>query len=133
MTQPWRRFPDVQAALVALLEQLAGGAQHTGIETPENLQDVMPFIRVRRVAGASDQLHDYADVDVDVFAAEYRQAEPLAERVRQFLTGPKHRVGDVVLDRIVCQSAPVELPWAPGVRRIGATYLVVSRRYTAVS
>ncbi|MFI7608785.1 hypothetical protein ACIBTV_27245 [Micromonospora sp. NPDC049366] len=134
MTAPWSRFPDVQRALAALLEPLAGGAGHTGAQTPENLQQVLPFIRVYRRGGSSDRFNDYASVEVDVFAATYggdSGAEALSERVRQFLTGQPHAIGPVVLDRITCTSAPAERPWAPDVRRIGATYQVVSRRYAA--
>jgi hypothetical protein len=128
------RFPDIEDALVVLLEPLAGGEDHTGTETPANLQDVLPFIRVVRTGGFSDQVNDYATVDIDTFDATYRTGvKPLAERVRQFLTGQTHRVGGVVLDRITCPNAPAELPWAPGMRRMGATYTVVSRRYLAAS
>lgn len=128
MTTPLRRFPDVQRALVAILGPLVDG--RAGTQTPDDLELKMPFIRVTRTGGPSDHVNDYAYVDVDVFAGTYSVAEPLAERVRQLLTGPPLRAGDVILDRISCESAPAELPWAPGVRRFGATYLVVSRRYT---
>ncbi|GAA3750853.1 hypothetical protein [Micromonospora maritima] len=124
------RFPDVQKTLAALLEPLAGGPGHAGSETPEDLQNVLPFIRIiRRPGGVSDNVNDYAFVDVDVFAARYDLAEPLAEDVRQFLTGRPHAVGPAVLDRITCPGGPAERPWGPGVRRFGATYRVVSRRY----
>jgi hypothetical protein len=127
------RFPDVQRALATLLEPLAGGEAHTGIETPAGLQEVLPFIRVTRGGGPSDNVNDYARVDIDVFHSTYAESEPLAERVRQFLTGQKHRLGAVVIDRIECPNTPAELPWAPGIRRMGATYTVVSRRYRAAS
>ncbi|MFG1872151.1 hypothetical protein [Micromonospora arborensis] len=131
MTQPWHRFPDVQAALVVLLEGLAGGPAHTGIETPEDLLAATPFIRVRRIGGTSDHLHDWATVEVDVFHTTYRGGEERAERVRELLTGTKLRVGPMVLDNVICQVSPTELPWGPGIRRFGATYRVVSRRYRA--
>ncbi|WP_431881821.1 hypothetical protein [Micromonospora chalcea] len=130
MTAPLRRFPDVQRALVSILGPLVDG--RAGTETPSDLEKKMPFIRVLRTGGPSDRVNDYATVDVDVFAATYTAAEPLAERVRQLLTGPPLRAGAAILDRISCESAPVELPWAPGVRRFGATYLVVSRRHTSI-
>lgn len=130
MTAPTRRFPDVQRALVAILAPLVGG--RAGTETPGDLESKMPFIRVLRTGGPSDHIYDYATVDVDVYASTYTQAEPLAEQVRQLLTGPPLRTDAIVIDRISCESAPVELPWAPGVRRFGATYVVVSRRYTAI-
>ncbi|MGC4886700.1 hypothetical protein [Micromonospora sp. DT227] len=129
MTQPWSRFPDVQAALLLILGSLAGGPGHTGIATPEDLLAAVPFVRVRRLGGNSDLLHDWATVEVDVFDTTYRGGEELAERVRQMLTGAKHRAGPAVLDSVTCQVSPTELPWGPGVRRFSATYRVVSRRY----
>lgn len=129
MTTPLRRFPDVQRALVTILGPLVDG--RAGAETPSDLESRMPFIRVIRTGGPSDRVNDYATVEVDCFAGTYTAAELLAEQVRQLLTGPPLRAGAAILDRISCESAPTELPWAPGVRRFGATYVVVSRRYTA--
>lgn len=123
------RFPDVQKLLVADLETLAG-AGHTGIETPVNLGDVLPFVRVRRIGGPSDRLNDYATVDVDVYEALYGDGELLAEQVRQYLCGPPPPIA--ALDRVDCETGPRELPWGDGnVRRWGATYHVVARRRAA--
>ncbi|MFG3710886.1 hypothetical protein [Micromonospora sp. NPDC047730] len=127
MTAP--RFPDVQKVLAAALAALVGGPEHTGSETPDDLQDRLPYIRVRRRGGPSDRFSDYASVEVDVFASRYDVAEPLAEAVRELLTGTPITVGRAVIDRITCPNGPVERPWGPGVRRFGATYRVVSRRY----
>lgn len=132
MTAPLRRFPDVQKALAAIVESLVG-AGRAGSETPEDLEQRLPYVRILRIGGYSDRLTDFATVEVDVFAGTYAQAEPLAERIRQHLTGPPLRVGPVVLDRITCESGPVELPWAPRVRRFNASYVVRSRRYAATS
>lgn len=129
MTTPLRRFPDVQVILVNLLEEFVG-LDRTGIETPVNLQARLPFIRVVRTGGSSGLLVDHATVDVDCFGTGYTATELLAEQVRQYLTGPPLRYGPQILDRITCESSPTELPWAPGMRRIGATYLVTARRYT---
>lgn len=127
MTSPFRRYPDVQRLLVDELEALTG-AGHTGIETPVNLADVLPFVRVLRIGGFSDRLNDRATVDVDVFAASYSAGELLAEQVRQHLVGPPPPV--VLLDRVDCEIAPRELPWGDGtVRRWNATYLVTARRH----
>lgn len=130
MTTPLYRFLDVQAVLVDELEALVGTG-HTGVETPANLADVLPFVRIRRTGGPSDRLNDYASIDIDVFAALYTAAELLAERVRQHLCGPPPPVS--TLDRIDCDIGPRELPWGDGtVRRWGASYSVVSRRHTVL-
>ncbi len=127
MTSPFRRFPDVQRLLVDELEALAG-ADRTGIETPTNLGDVLPFVRILRIGGFSDRLNDRSTVDVDVFASTYSAGELLAEQIRQHLVGPPPPV--TVFDRIDCEIAPRELPWGDGtVRRWNATYAVTSRRY----
>lgn len=125
-----RRFPDVQVLLVRHLEQLLG-AGHTGIETPADLAGGLPFARIRRIGGLSDRLQDFASVDIDVFAGGYAATELLAEQIRQDLVGPPPPLP--LLDRITCETAPRELPWGDGstIRRFGATYAVVARRYTA--
>lgn len=128
-----RRFPDPQRtvadALVAAGLVAAGGA---GAQTPPDLQTRLPFIRVVRIGGGSDQVNDSASIDLDVFADLYTSAELLAERVRQFLVGPPP---PALLDRVECVSGPQELPWddTGPVRRFGATYLVVSRRSVVVA
>lgn len=130
MTTPFQRFPDVQRLLVAELEALAGDGR-TGIETPGDLADRLPFVRVLRVGGFSDRLNDRASVDVDVFAATYTAGELLAEQVRQHLVGPPPPVG--ALDRVDVEVAPRELPWGDGtVRRWNATYTVIARRRTVL-
>lgn len=121
------RFPDVQKVLVATLQPLAGGVTHTGTATPPNLAEVLPFVRVRRVDGPRDRVNDYAQVEVDVFAAAYAAGEPLAEAIAQFLSTA--RAVSPLLDRIECDTAFRELPHGNGVvRRWGATFTVVSRR-----
>lgn len=128
MTTPLWRFPDAQAVLVDLLEQFTGPGR-TDTETPDNLLEVLPFIRVLRSGGLSDRVSDHARVEVDVFATTYAQAEETAEAVRQYLIGTPLRSGPAVIDRVQCDQGPVEKPWAPGIRRFGATYSIVSRRY----
>ena len=123
------RFPDVQRVLVEILTTLAGGAGHVGTETPRELKASLPFVRVRRLSGPSDTVNDYPTVDIDVFAALYSEAEPLAEEIREFLT--VRRAPSPLLDRIRCEAGPHELLWGDGtVRRILATYTVVTRRRT---
>lgn len=129
MTAPFLRFPDVQRVLVDGLVVLTG-ADRTAIETPADLADRLPFVRVLRVGGHSDRLNDVAVVDVDVFAATYTDGEQLAEQIRQYLVGPPPPIG--VLDRVDCEIAPRELPWGDGqVRRWNATFHITSRRRLA--
>ncbi len=109
------------------LEDIAG-AGRTGVETPVNLEDVLPFVRVLRVGGNRERFNDLAVVDVDAFAATYSAAQTLAEDIAEFLMGPPPGVPE--LDLVVCEVGPRELPWADDntVRRWGATYRLISRR-----
>ncbi len=123
-----RRFPDVQVLLVNDLETLAGDGR-TAIETPPDLEERLPFVRIRRSGGSSDRLNDVATVDIDVFAGTYTAGELLAEQIREYLVGPPPPLAAV--DRVVCEAAPRELPWGQPdgpVRRWGATYQLISRR-----
>ncbi len=124
VTTPFLRFPDVQRLLVADLAQFGA----TGVETPTDLNDRLPFVRVVRTSGPSGRTSDTSRIDVDVFAVSYLAAEQLAERIRQYLTGPPP--GPVLLDRVDCLIGPRELPWDEDglVRRWGAEYEAVTRR-----
>lgn len=131
MSQPvitWR-FPDVQRVLVDALTVFVG-PDRTDIETPDDLQARLPFVRIVRTGGGRGRLNDLATVEIDVFAGSYAQAQPLAESISQWLCGPPPPIP--VLDRVVCAVAPRELPWGDvNVRRLGATYQVVTRRVRA--
>ncbi len=124
LTTPFLRFPDVQRILVADLAQFGS----TAIETPEDLNDRLPFVRIVRTSGGSGRISDTARVDIDVFAGTYLAAEQLAEQIRQYLCGPPP--GPHFLDRVDCLIGPRELPWDDDglVRRWGAEYEATTRR-----
>ncbi len=126
-----RRFPDIQRLLIGALTA-AGFGVHAAIETPANLRDVLPFVRVRRIGGWSDRVNDHPTVDVDVFGATYAATEPLAVAVREWLVGPPSPIWQ--LDHVDVEAEPRELPWGEpdaGIRRWGATYRAVTRRSTS--
>ncbi len=122
------RFPDVQRLLIDALVGLAGGDEHTGIETPVDLADRLPFVRCRRIGGPSDRLNDFPRIEIDVFAATYSAAENLAETIRQWLCGPPPPLP--ALDHAECDIGPRELPWGDGssIRRWSAEYQITARR-----
>lgn len=124
---PTLRFPDVQRLLLDGLEGIVGSG-HVAIETPDDLEEQMPFVRVRRGGGHSDHVTDYPTVDIDVFAALYPTAQGLAEDIRDWLVGPPPPIPRI--DHAQCTAAPQELPWdaQSPVRRIGATYRLQTRR-----
>ncbi len=124
-----RRFPDMNIVFRNLIAQLVGADTNVGPQTPEDLASRPWFIRARRIDGGSDEVNDYPVMEVDVFAPTYAVGEPLAERVRQWLT--RRRVSPLI-DRVDCPTGPQELPWGDGrMRRFGATYDVVARRIPA--
>ncbi len=124
-----RRFPDMNIVFRNLIAQLVGSDTNVGPETPDDLVSREWFIRAHRIDGGSDEVNDYPVMEVDVFAPTYAVGEPLAERVRQWLT--RRRVSPLI-DRVECPNGPIELPWGDGrMRRFGATYDVVARRIPA--
>lgn len=117
-------FPDIELAVVDLLALLA----NAGTVTPADLQARLPFHKVHRFGGSDDRITDTARVDVDTFAADH-SGRVAAEAVRQVLLAGPHRVGAVVLDRVLTASAPVEVPYGgTGVRRWTASYQISARR-----
>lgn len=121
-----RRFPDVVRLLVTALEALHDPAR-TGPETPENLQQLLPFVRVQRIGGGRDRLNDFPTVSVDVFADSYSVAEALADDVDQWLTGPPPPLPE--LDRAIHDIAPRRLPWGDErIFRFQSQYTIVARR-----
>lgn len=125
---PLSRFPDVQRVLADGLAFLAGGLDHSDIKTPDNLERVLPFIRVRRIGGPRDVVNDHPTVEIDVFDKLYADVERLAETVSQYLCGPPPPFWQ--FDSVECDPGPRELPWGDTalIRRFGATYHITSRR-----
>lgn len=122
-------FPDLESAVGAALADIAGGEDHWDTLTPADLQQQLPFIRVRRFGGSDDRLTDQARVDIDYFAATRAAAWAGAEAVRQRLISRPLRVGAVVIDQVTTTSGPIEVPWDdPDIRRITATYTASARR-----
>lgn len=122
-------FPDVEALLLAWLETVAS-PDRVNTETPDDFTGLLPFIRAYRFGGSTSTFNDFADVQVDVFAALRSQGLPLARSIRDALIGPPPPVAG--FDRVDCGGSPVELPWSDDkqVRRWGATYRIVCRRRT---
>lgn len=135
MTQPiFRRFPDAARTIAKILEPLVGNPLRIGTRTPASLTGLMPFVRVVRRGGPSDDLNDYAYVYVDVIGDNLAAAEKLAEQIRQKLTTTKVRLGSIIVDRVTCDSAPEEVePWASGINRYESRYTIVFRRYSAAA
>lgn len=119
---------DVEVLLVAYLETVVDSPAQADTETPADFTGLTPFVRAYRSAGSSDRLHDFADIQLDVFHQLRSVAVPLARRIQALLIGPPPPIS--AFDRIECPVSPRELPWGDDdtIRRWGATYRVVSRR-----
>jgi hypothetical protein len=125
------RFPDPARILVELLDGYAfatATVKKAGIVTPSDLDEQLPYIRVRVGGGLRDHLQWKPTATLDIFAPTYELGWPLVEDVDERLT--RHRVTGI--DRIGVNSGPQEIEWI-GERfrswRIG--YEVVVRRLTS--
>lgn len=119
-------FPDVAAAMLTGLSDLAP----TGIVTPPDLQESLPFLRIERTGGSDNSWTDTATIPVDAFASTYQDARDLAESVRQRLLTWPVNLGGVQFDHVTTLTAPNEVPWSTdqSIHRFTATYRVTVRR-----
>ena len=129
MTAPLATFPDVEDAILVLLEDLAT----VGTFTPADLKDHLPFVLAYRFAGTDDGITDRAVVGIDTFAATRDVGLALAEQVRQRIVAAPHVVevndSPVVIDTARTAEAPHEVAYGDsGVRRWVSSYTVTVRR-----
>lgn len=121
-------FPDIEVVVVLLLQDLVGGADHCDTETPSDLLDKLPFIRVRKVDGFRGKLADQPVCEIDTFALKRAVAQPLSEQVYERLMG-RPRSPSPAIDTTFCNESPRELPWGDErIRRWSATYGFSLRR-----
>lgn len=117
---------DIEAVLNPWAEHTFG--VFAGAETPADLEERLPVIRIERGGGSDDRFGRSPRVFVDVFAATADEARTLANAIRDallFLRGPVH--GAVIRD-VRCDSGPSRQPWAnTEIHRRGATYTVSLR------
>lgn len=97
-------------------------------ETPADLEQRLPVVRVQRLGGPDERFAQYPRVAVDVFTATADQGRTLAGQIADallFLRGP---VGGAVIRGVRCDSGPARMPWAnESIHRRGATYTVSLR------
>lgn len=123
------RFADMATTVAQLLVSVVGPGR-TGIATPDSLVGIMPFVRATRGGGPRDRISDRARIFIDVFDSDYDRGFAMAESIAAFLEPGRLRLGAVLIDRVVIDSAPQEVaPWAPGIFRFEARYTIVSRRH----
>lgn len=117
---------DIEAVLAPWLEQTTG--VFSAAETPADLENALPMIRVERGGGGDGRFSLHPRVHVDVFAATADEARTLSNSARDalvFLRGP---VNGAVIREVRCDSGPSRQPWAnEAIHRRGATYTVSLR------
>ncbi len=129
MTAPIERdFPNIERLIASIFMTDFGGAEHVGSETPDDLEAVLPFLRVQRVGGPRTHLFDYPTVEVSLFDVDELTGAPLASQVGNRLLDkpPPHPS----IDLVTCDPAFRELPWGGNedVRHWGATFFLETRR-----
>jgi hypothetical protein len=124
------RFPDVARILVDLLDGYAFNAatiRKAGTVTPGDLEDQLPYIRVRAGGGPRDHLNWLTTATLDVFCPTYELGVLLVEDVDERLT--QHRVAGI--DRVGTSSGPQEVEWlGDRFRSWRISYEVAVRRLT---
>ncbi|MFD6363770.1 hypothetical protein ACFWFX_28600 [Streptomyces roseolus] len=99
-----------------------------GAETPPDLENRLPFVRVERVGGADGRFRQHPRVAVDVFAATTDEARALSSAARDALIALRGEVRGAVVSHVECDSGPSREPWANSeIRRRGAIYTVTLR------
>ena len=126
------QFVDVEGALVTWLQGQFPAAR-VCTETPANLGDVVPVIRVERIGStATPPLLDTAIGYVDVFVGTRGAARALAVAGQSaflgVLPGSDLAGGSVPTSGVTQQSGPAWRPYDDSaVRLVGSTYGVVVR------
>jgi hypothetical protein len=117
---------DVEAVIAPWLEATLGIT--AGAETPPDLEERLPFIRVERIGGPDDRFAAHPRIAVDVFAASSDEARTHSDQVREALVFVNGPVGGAVVRGVRCDAGPSRQPWAnPAIYRRGATYTVSLR------
>lgn len=123
-------FIDTEKAVLLLLADLADG--NVDIETPSDLQDHLPFVRVERLGGQGTRWTDSPRIAVDVFAARGSRssAVSLAFACQARLLSFPHVIDSVgVIDKVVTDISPNEVPWPnDNVLLVTSSYQVSVRR-----
>ncbi|MFC3986437.1 hypothetical protein [Streptosporangium jomthongense] len=118
---------DVEALLTSWIEANVTGV-HAMSETPNDLDDLVPVAKVRRIGGPYDGFRlDRATVDVDVFDTTRDGASTAALDVQQALHDrlARNKTGNAVVTRVETLTGPRPLPYDnTGLRRFGATYRI---------
>jgi hypothetical protein len=122
-----RDFVNIERLIAHIFATDLGGLDHVGSETPDDLEQHLPFLRATRVGGPRTHQFDYPIVDLAYFAADELTGAPGASAIANRLLGkpPPHPAVDLVF----CEPAFRELPWGDNenIRHWGATFTFETR------
>lgn len=127
-------FLDIQQFLIWYLATL-DGITETGTLLPpadDFTPDRMPFVSIRRSGGPDDDITDFPNVEIQVFASTDADAQAASEIVRQGIRALRFaRWGNVAVDRTRTLVGPY---WADygddNFQRYIAVYQIESRILT---
>ncbi len=123
-----RDFPNIERLIAAVLAPVLGGDDHVGSETPDDLEQYLPFMRVIRVGGGRTHHFDYPEVELDLFDVGELDGAPRASAIANLLLAkpPPHPA----IDLVSCEPVFREVPWgdSENVRRWNATFFFETRR-----
>lgn len=124
-------FVDELDALEALLADFVP-ADHVVTWTGTDLQQLLvagAVIKLASIGGDDNRVTARPRVDVVVLAARFDDAWSVAKLVRQRLLSYPHATAAGVIDRVVTEVSPHEVPYDdPDVRQVVATYRLATRR-----
>lgn len=133
-------YPDIETVALDWLESnipvLAPSetARYVDTVVPPDLQELVAepgaaFVWVRLVTGVDDGITDRSVLDIDVLSNSRDTSYAVARDIRSRFTGQPHRVGTVVIDKVVTEEKPTRRPWVDEtIQRFGATYRISARR-----
>jgi len=125
-------FRDEETIVLNQIDELFGWeeGEHSGDQTPadQDLDKVLPFVRVGRVGGAPIRGAEHTDrpvIDIDVFAKTRAEAKFMAQLIEQLMLSAKHP-----LDEVNILMSPQRVPWVDGspIVRFYASYHASLRR-----
>lgn len=119
---------DIETVLIGWLEDTIEDVR-ASTETPADLDERLPWLRVKRVAGPYDGFRlDRPAVDIEAFAQTGAEASALALQIQQLMHDEFARatVGGAVISEVTTLSGPHETPYGnPNLRRYEASYSLV--------
>jgi hypothetical protein len=130
-------LPDIELVLnpwlSAQLLSVYGVTARVASETPENLESVVPFVRLYRVTGsdkAYPMILDQATISVDSFGADRASASQVGRQVHALLysSAQGSAINGAAVGGVITIAGPRWLPYSDlNIRRYNATYAVTFR------